>query len=287
MRTATDGPEITPRQAADLLDALCEIVSRAAQATLAIPYSSVAHRLKDDQSPVTAADEASEAIILEGLARVLPGVPVIAEESVAKATGALAPRGPLGASFLLVDPLDGTKEFLAGRGEFTVNVALVTNGVPIAGIVAAPAQGLLWRGVVGGKAEWLRLKPGAAPGDATDRRFIAARKAPARLTAAISRTHLDPATEDFLSRLPLEKSYPCGSSVKFCHIAEGVADVYPRLAPTREWDIAAGCAILAAAGGVTTAPDGGLLTFGNVAADFLVPAFIAWGDPRLSGLSEA
>jgi 3'(2'), 5'-bisphosphate nucleotidase len=278
VRSVTNGPEITPQQAEQVLDALSEIVSRAAQATLAIPFSSVEHRIKNDMSPVTAADEASEAVILEGLARVLPGVPVIAEESVSRTT----PQGPLGPSFLLVDPLDGTKEFLAGRDEFTVNVALITNGVPIAGVIAAPAQGLLWRGVIGGKAERLRLKFGAAPGEAYDRSFIRARPAPARLTVATSRTHLDAVTEDFLSRLPIAKRYGCGSSVKFCHIAEGAADIYPRPSPTCEWDIAAGCAILAAAGGQTTTPDGGPLMFGNIGAKFLVPGFVAWGDPAVA-----
>ena len=277
MRAATDGPEITSRQAEQILDGLSEIVSRAALATLATPFSSVAQRVKKDLSPVTAADEASEALILEGLARLLPGVPVIAEESVG-----LRPSGALGPSFLVVDPLDGTKEFLAGRDEFTVNVALVTNGVPIAGVIAAPAQGLLWRGVVGAKAERLRLKFGAPPSEAYDRSFIRARPAPSRLTVATSRTHLDEVTEDFLSRLPVAKRYLCGSAVKFCHIAEGSADIYPRLSPTREWDVAAGCAILAAAGGIVTRPDGGQLTFGHVSAKFLVPGFIAWGDPAIA-----
>ncbi len=277
MRAATDGPEITPRQAEQVLDDLSEIVSRAALATLATPFSSVAHRVKKDLSPVTAADEASEALILEGLARLLPGVAVIAEESVG-----LRPSGALGPSFLVVDPLDGTKEFLAGRDEFTVNVALVTNGTPIAGIIAAPAQGLLWRGVVGAKAERLRLKFGAPPSEAYDRSFIRARPAPPRLTVATSRTHLDEMTEDFLSRLPVAKRYLCGSAVKFCHIAEGTADIYPRLSPTREWDVAAGCAILAAAGGVVTMPNGEPLTFGHAAEKFLVPGFIAWGDPAIA-----
>lgn len=277
MRAATDGPEITPRQAEQVLEALSEIVSRAAQATLAVPFSAVEHRIKPDMSPVTAADEASEAIILEGLARLLPGVPVIAEESVSR----LAPTGPLGSSFLMVDPLDGTKEFLAGRDEFTVNVALITNGIPIAGVIAAPAQGLLWRGVVGARAERLRVKFGAAPSEAYDHRYIEARKAPAGLTVATSRTHLDAVTEDFLSRLPVDKRYPCGSSVKFCHIAEGAADIYPRMSPTSEWDVAAGCAILAAAGGKVTTPDGGPLTFGHIERKFLVPGFIAWGDPAI------
>jgi 3'(2'), 5'-bisphosphate nucleotidase len=274
---ATDGPEITPQRAEQVLDGLTEIVSRAAQATLATPFSSVAHRTKKDLSPVTAADEASEALILEGLAHLMPDVPVIAEESVGRTR-----PGALGPSFLVVDPLDGTKEFLAGRDEFTVNVALVTNGTPIAGIIAAPALGLIWRGVVGGRAERLRVKPGDAPREAHDRSDIRARAAPTRLTVGTSRTHLDEATEDFLARLPVAKHYLCGSAVKFCHIAEGTADIYPRLSPTREWDVAAGCAILTAAGGIVTTPAGEPLVFGRVAENFLMPAFIAWGDPAMA-----
>jgi len=271
----TDGSEITPQRAEQVLDALSEIVSRAAEATLAVPFSDVQQRIKNDLSPVTAADEASEALILEGLARVLPGVPVVAEESVAGGTR----PDTLGQSFLLVDPLDGTKEFLAGRDEFTVNVAIVTHGIPIAGIIAAPAQGLLWRGIVGGKAERLRLKLGTPPSEAYDRSYIRARPAPERLTVATSRTHLDEITEDFLARLPIAKRYMCGSSVKFCHLAQGDADIYPRLSPTCEWDIAAGCAILTAAGGRVTAPDGGPLAFGGVSKKFRVPGFIALGAP--------
>ncbi|MEP7032177.1 MAG: inositol monophosphatase family protein, partial [Pseudolabrys sp.] len=139
------GPEITPQDAEQYLEALTEIVARASAATLATPFSSIAHRIKTDLTPVTAADEASEALIVEGLAKILPGVPVIAEES-----AALALPASIDPSFVIVDPLDGTKEFLAGRDEFTVNVGIVTNGVPIAGIISAPARGLLWRGIVGG-----------------------------------------------------------------------------------------------------------------------------------------
>jgi 3'(2'), 5'-bisphosphate nucleotidase len=270
---ATSRSEITPQQAEQVLDELTEIVSRAAQATLATPFSSVARRTKKDLSPVTAADEASEALILRGLADLMPGVPVIAEESSGQTPD------PLGPSFLVVDPLDGTKEFLAGRNEFTVNVAVVTNGTPVAGIIAAPALGLIWRGVVGGKAERLHLKPGAPPSEADDRRYIRTRPAPAALTVATSRTHLDAVTEHFLSRLPVGEHYLCGSAVKFCHLAEGTADIYPRLSPTREWDVAAGCAILAAAGGQVTTPAGTPLHFGRAAEKFLVPAFVAWGDP--------
>jgi 3'(2'), 5'-bisphosphate nucleotidase len=264
---------ITAASAAGLLDGLTEIVSRAAAATLVTSFADVERHTKKDLTPVTAADVASEALIVEGLARLLPGVPVIAEESVARAPARLP------ASYLIVDPLDGTKEFLAGRDEFTVNLAIVSEGSPIAGIIAAPAQGLLWRGVIGGKAERLRLKWGDGPERAYERSAIRTRAAPTRLVAATSRSHLDDLTEEYLSRLPLAKRYLCGSSVKFCHLAQGDADLYPRLSPTHEWDIAAGCAILTAAGGIVTDPQGGTLRFGQADKLFLVPAFLAWGDP--------
>jgi 3'(2'), 5'-bisphosphate nucleotidase len=275
----TSGPKITPQDAERHLDALTEIVARAAAATLATSFSSVALRIKADLTPVTAADELSESVILEGLAKVLPGVPVVAEESV----GRLRPTN-LEPTFIVVDPLDGTREFLAGRDEFTVNVAIVTRGVPIAGIIAAPARGLLWRGVVGGAAERLHLRLGAGhTGKAYGRMPIHTRPAPGRLIVATSRSHLDENTEDFLARLPLSKRYLCGSSVKFCYLAQGEADIYPRLSPTREWDVAAGCAILVAAGGMVMSPQREPLPFGRRTEKFLVPGFIALGDPSIAG----
>ena len=264
--------EITPRRAAELIDALTAIVAKAAAATLAKPFSQVERHLKTDQSPVTEADEASEAAILEGLSRLLPEVPVVSEESLEKAPA------DLGVSAVIVDPLDGTKEFLAGRDEFTVNVAIVTRGAPIAGIIAAPKQDLLWRGVVGGQAERLRLR--WSDGHVLERSALHTRPAPELLVATVSRSHLDPQSENFLARLPIAKRETCGSSVKFCRLAQGDADLYPRLAPTHEWDIAAGCAILAAAGGTVTDPQGAPLRFGRSSNKYLVPAFIAWGDPK-------
>jgi 3'(2'), 5'-bisphosphate nucleotidase len=271
------GLEITPQIAAQLLDALTDIVARASAVTLATSFSEVAHRIKTDLTPVTAADEASEALIVAGLAELLPGVPVIAEEEAA------AQRLPasIEPSFIIVDPLDGTREFLAGRDEFTVNVGIVTNGVPIAGLIAAPARGLLWRGIIGGGAERMHLRLGSAQAKAYGRAPIHTRPAPGRLTIATSRSHLDENTEDFLARLPLAKRYLCGSSVKFCYLAQGEADIYPRLSPTREWDVAAGCAILAAAGGTVIRPQGGPLQFGRMPEKFLVPGFIALGDPSI------
>jgi len=258
-----------------LLDELTTIVSAAAAAVLAARAGTLDVRTKADRSPVTAADHASEAVILEGLGRVLPETIVVSEE----AAGHAAPER-LPATFVLVDPLDGTREFLAGRGEFTINVAIVADGRPRLGIVAAPAQGLLWRGVEGGGAERLHLSAGAPASAAGERVPIRARPAPAvGLVAAVSRSHLDASTQAMLARLPVAERIACGSAVKFGLLAEGTADVYPRLSNTCEWDVAAGHALLAAAGGSVSAPDGTPLRYGRIAEGFRVPAFIAWGDP--------
>lgn len=263
--------EISAAQAVALLDDLTALVARASALIRDIAAKGLSHRLKDDKSPVTAADEASEALILDGLAQLLPRVPVIAEEMAAKGN-----LPSLDASFLVVDPLDGTKEFIAGSDQFTVNLGLVTRGVPIAGVVAAPNKGLVWRGVVGAKAERLRLLA-----DGADQpQPIHTRRWPEHdAVAAMSRSHLDPATEAFLARLEPIARQPSGSAIKFCLIAEGAADVYPRLATVCEWDVAAGQALLTAAGGIVTTPQGGPLAYGRAAEKFRVPAFVAWGDP--------
>jgi 3'(2'), 5'-bisphosphate nucleotidase len=263
--------EILPDQAAGLLDELTGIVARACTLIRAISPADAGQQLKDDKSPVTRADVASEAAILEGLARLLPEAPVISEEM---ASGQASPA--LNGSFFVVDPLDGTREFIAGRDEYTVNLAIVTRGTPIAGIVAAPARGQLWRGIVGGKAERLRLLAEGADAPVS----IRTRRWPQQDgVALVSRSHLDPATEAFLARLgPLARE-PSGSAIKFCQVAQGTADLYPRLATTCEWDVAAGHALVVAAGGIVTKPDGSSLSFGRADKNFRVPAFIAWGDP--------
>ncbi len=259
-----------------LLDELTSIVSAAAAAIVAACAGSLDTRTKADLTPVTAADHAAEAVILEGLARLLPGMCVVSEEAAGRALPARIPD-----SFVLVDPLDGTRELVAGREEFTINLAIVDGERPRLGIVAAPAQGLLWRGIEGRGAERLRLSPGAPAHAAQARSIIRTRPAPrAGLVAAVSRSHLDPQTEALLARLPIADRYVCGSAVKFCQIAEGSADVYPRLSPTCEWDVAAGHAVLAAAGGVITTPEGAPLSYGRIAENFRVPAFVAWGDPE-------
>ena len=258
-----------------LLDELTTIVSAAAAAILAARAGSLGARTKADLSPVTVCDEAAEAAILSGLARALPGVAVVSEEA---ASG--APPSSLPDSFVLVDPLDGTRELIAGRDEFTVNVAIVRGGHPRLGIVAAPAQGVVWRGSEGRGAERLQLAPGAPASAARERSAIRTRPAPrAGLVAVVSRSHLDGETEAFLARLPIAGRLTSGSAVKFCQVAEGAADVYPRLSTTCEWDVAAGHAVLTAAGGVLTAPDGAALGYGQIGRNFRVPAFVAWGDP--------
>jgi len=251
------------------MDDLTVLIARACTEIGAASPATVVRRLKPDQSPVTAADEASEAAILLGLGQILPKVPVVAEESVEA-----APHADLSGSFVIVDPLDGTREFLAGRDEFTVNLAIVTRGLPVAGIIAAPKQGKLWRGVIGYGAERLRLS-----GDGADRaEAISTRPWPDAPVAVVSRSHMDAATDKFISALGPITRIARGSAIKFCHIAEGSADIYPRLAATCEWDVAAGHALVAAAGGLVTAPLGVPLVYGRTAENFRVPAFLVWGD---------
>jgi 3'(2'), 5'-bisphosphate nucleotidase len=257
------------------LDGLTAIASRAAAAILAVPAPELTRREKPDRSPVTAADEAAEAGVLEGLARLLPGLPVISEEAAARAT----PEAMHG-DFLLVDPLDGTRELLAGESEYAVNIALVRDGVPELGVIAAPALGLIWRGIAGQGAERLRLAPGADPKDASARAAIRTRKRPAGgLVAVISRFHHQAVTETYLERFPGTQRVVVGSALKFCRIAEGAADVYARMSPMSEWDIAAGHALVVAAGGAMTAPDGAPLRYGQ--AGVPVPCFVAAGNPAL------
>jgi 3'(2'), 5'-bisphosphate nucleotidase len=252
---------------ASLADALTDLVARAAAAILAIAPAALDTRLKADESPVTAADEAADAVIAQGLARLMPGIAVVSEESRERPAA-------LGETFALVDPLDGTKEFVKGLDEYTVNLAIITAGEPIAGFVAAPALGLVWRGVVGRGAERLRLDRSAAP--------VAIRCRPAPpdgLVAAVSRSHFSAATAALLDRVGVASRVACGSSLKFCRVAEGAVDVYPRLAQISEWDIAAGHALVTAAGGVVTTPEGAPLRYGDAAPGYNVPGFIAWGDP--------
>jgi 3'(2'),5'-bisphosphate nucleotidase len=183
----------------------------------------------------------------------------------------------LGPRFLLVDPLDGTRELLAGEADYTVNIALIDDGRPVLGVIAAPARQIVWAGMVGQGAERLRLAPGAEAAAASERTAIRTRARPKRgAIALLSRFHRDPETDAYLDRFPNIERQVCGASIKFCRIAEGSADLYVRLASISEWDVAAGHALIAAAGGVITTMDGGPLPYGR--PGLRLPYFIASGD---------
>jgi len=227
-----------------MIQSLIYTAQRAGGAIMAVYATDFSVQSKADASPVTVADEAAEKIILADLAAIAPGIPVVAEEAVA------AGKVPVVAErFFLVDPLDGTKEFISHRDEFTVNVALIEAGEPVFGVVYAPARHeLYWGDVRTGKAGRIDADPdGTMPSLGNG---ITARVAPARgLTAVASRSHRTPETDAFLANYPVTEFRSIGSSLKFCLVANGEADIYPRLGPTMEWDTAAGHAVLAAAGG--------------------------------------
>ena len=263
-----------PDNDAQLAEAFTRIAVLASHAILEVDFRQAGMRRKPDGSPVTLADEVAHGTILRGLGEHLPGLPVVSEEACDEWRG----REP-GSEFILVDPLDGTAEFLGGRPEYTVNIALIRDGRPVVGVVAAPALGLAWRGATGHGAERVRFSAGdAAPlprkGDA-----IHTRPWPeAEPVAAVSRTHFDALSAAFLQRLGPVKEIAFGSALKFSRLAEGAVDVYPRLAPTFEWDVAAGHAVVAAAGGSLVAADGGELRYGRSHVGFRVDGFTAWGD---------
>jgi 3'(2'), 5'-bisphosphate nucleotidase len=266
-------PSLIDREAAAaLIEPLTDLVIRAGSAILAVNRAAMKVDGKTDGSPVTEADLAADRIIGEGLAQLAPNIPSLSEERVQLA------KLPYKDSFFLIDPLDGTKEFVAGRDEFTVNLALVTGGVPLLGIVGAPALGLIWRGIVGRGADRLTLSDGAVPRVEP----IRTRPCPPRgkpWTVAVSRSHGDKRTEAFIAERPGAVRSELGSAVKFGRVAEGLIDIYPRLSPTCEWDVAAGHAVVTAAGGRITDSKGAALHFGAGRQNFILPEFIAWGDP--------
>ena len=253
-----------------LLDPLGVACREAGEAIRAIRQQGFAVERKGDASPVTEADRAAEAILLAALERHAAGVPVVAEEEVA------AGRVPgLDHAYFLVDPLDGTREFVRGGDDYTVNVGLIVGTAPLLGLVLAPEQGRLWAGVVGGEA-WVEEASG-------ERRPLKVRSVGEKLTVVASKSHMNQATRDYLAaELPDAELVSVGSSLKFCLLAEGVADYYPRPSPTSEWDTAAGHAVLVAAGGRVDAVDGSPLVYGKAA--FLNPGFAAtagWQGPPL------
>ncbi|MDQ3144480.1 MAG: 3'(2'),5'-bisphosphate nucleotidase CysQ [Pseudomonadota bacterium] len=230
---------------------------------------------KSDQSPVTVCDRAAEAIILAALAEAAPGMPVIAEEEVAE--GRIPEHGDI---YFLVDPLDGTKEFVRGGDDYTVNIGLIVDGTPRLGVVYAPATDRLHLGLVG-EGAWIE--------EGGQRRAIRTRPLGEARDAVASKSHFNQATSDYLEQaIGACEHVSVGSSLKFCIVAEGRADIYPRLSPTSEWDTAAGHAVLLAAGGRVDGLDGTPLIYGKTA--FLNRGFCAtagWRAPPIGPYMQA
>lgn len=229
---------------------------------------------KEDDSPVTQADRDANDILEAALRDFAPNIPIVSEETASDR------KAKLGRTFFLVDPLDGTKEFIKKRSDFTVNVALIDDGFPCFGLVYAPARDLLAVTIADGVAIEAAMPPDAAGADlnALSHKRLHARAAdPEAITALVSLSHLDGKTEDFLNGFSIAERSGAGSSVKFLEIARGNADLYPRLAPTMEWDTAAGQAVLEAAGGHVVDMRGTRFAYGKVDAGLKNTNFVAWG----------
>ncbi|QYO75094.1 3'(2'),5'-bisphosphate nucleotidase CysQ [Devosia salina] len=261
---------------------LCDVALLAGQEILRVYATDFDVEIKADQSPVTIADTAAEAIILRALHEMYPGIPVVAEEAVSAGDTPAIEN-----TFFLVDPLDGSKEFVSKNGEFTVNIAVVVAGEPVMGVVYAPALGKLWWGAKGQGSFYAKVVDGCI----SEAHQIGVREASSGLRAVGSRSHGSGEGDERLSRLPIRDYVSAGSSLKFCLVASGEADVYPRLGRTMEWDTAAGDAVLRAAGGRVERLDGGLLVYGKRQqvgdVDFANPFFIAYGDTRFCQMADA
>jgi 3'(2'), 5'-bisphosphate nucleotidase len=250
---------------ADIGAELADLAAEAARLILPLWRTELEVTAKADKSPVTEADRRGEALILEGLARRFPGVPVISEEHASEfgTPEAIGPR------FFLVDPLDGTKAFVRGDPHFTVNIGLIEHGAPVAGAVAAPASGELWRT----SAEGVLKRHGEGPAELVRPRVWPEGEA----LALISHTMKTETADELAAQYGFHRREPMDSSIKFCRIAEGAADIYPRHGPTMEWDTAAGHAVLAAAGGRVTTPDGAPFVYGKASDGFKNGWFVARG----------
>lgn len=261
-------PTIDGLDRATLMDALVALAEAGGDIVWRYFVEGAAVTIKPDESPVTAADQAAEAAILAGLHEIAPHIPIVAEEEAA------AGRVPdVDGAFFLVDPLDGTKEFIRRGDDFTVNIGLIEQGAPTMGVVYAPArEALYWGDAVAGRAYRADRAPGADRGDVTP---IAVRAVHVPPCAVASRSHADPATAAWLDAGGICDCVSVGSSLKFVLVASGEADVYPRTGPTMEWDTAAGDAVLRAAGGITLDPDNRPFRYGK--PGFRNTGFVACG----------
>lgn len=245
------------------LDALLPVIRDAATLIEQIRETGAASRTKADRSPVTEADERAEALIVAALRQIDPSTQIVGEET-CEADG----KPPVAERFWLIDPLDGTRSFLDGGPDYSVNIGLIEQGKPVFGMVMAPRSGTIWAGIVG---------EGAWRFDGDGETEIRCRTLPQRPVVVTSRSHNDNRTMAYVARIPGADVKPSGSSLKFCMIADGEADVYPRFGPTSEWDTAAAHAVLLAAGGAMVDEHGAPFRYGK--DDYLNGPFLAWGDP--------
>ncbi len=253
--------DISPR----LIEQVRDIAVRAGQEIMAVYNSDFEVDAKDDKSPVTEADRRAETLITDAIrSEITDAIPIVGEEAVAEGRIPNVSDDP----FWLVDPLDGTKEFIRRRTEFTVNIALIEAGLPVLGVVHLPATGDVYWGSSHGA---FATTGGSAP------QSIGCRPTPADgLIAIVSRSHRSPEIDDYLSQFKISTEVSAGSSMKFCHVATGAADLYPRLGRTMEWDTAAGHAVLRFAGGSVKTLEGDELRYGK--PEFENPHFVARSD---------
>lgn len=254
-------------------DILAAVALRAGELIMQVYATDFDVSSKHDASPVTQADQQAEALILEALTELAPEIPVLAEEAVAAGN---IPE--ISAQFFLVDPLDGTKEFINKRGEFTVNIALIEHGRPVLGVVYAPALNRLFVADSISFAWQAVSHPGAPVPPVSERRPMKIRHVSGGVTAVASKSHRTPETDAFLEKFDIAEIISAGSSLKFCLIAAGEADLYPRMGRTMEWDTGAGQAIVEAAGGRVLQEDGGPLLYGKTTRNYDNPHFIVYGD---------
>lgn len=260
------------------IERLLEIALAGGREILSVRGSDFGVIYKADRSPTTEADFRCERLVVAELASSFPDIPIVAEES------DQAREADLTRNFFLVDPLDGTKEFMGGSNDFTVNIAFIEYGAPTIGVIYAPALGMIWAGSARRGAMEMKVENGQL----TSVRTIQVRRMPTHLTALSSRSHSSTETLSWLKRFDVGEVISRGSSIKFCLLANGSADLYPRFGRTMEWDTGAGDAILRAAGGMVATMSGGNLTYGKCGRfnkfDFENPGFIAVGDQRLKGM---
>ncbi|MCP4934539.1 MAG: 3'(2'),5'-bisphosphate nucleotidase CysQ [bacterium] len=258
----------------ELAQALVPLVHKAGQVEMEIYRQDFEVETKKDTSPVTKADRAAEAVILTALVKIAPDIPIIAEEA---ASEGKTPQ--IGERFFLVDPLDGTKEFIRKSNEFTVNIALIERGNPVFGIVYAPAIQQVYITLAPNRAVMAQMDTDQAKITLNELELLTlkTRSTPDKgLSIVASKSHMTLETSEFIQQFEVSELKSAGSSLKFCMLAKGDADLYPRFGPTMEWDTAAGHAVLVAAGGQVVHPDGSPFIYGKAEQNYLNPFFIAW-----------